>query len=309
MARTQAKVLVTIWSDDEWRETPSSAQRLYLLLLSQSRLNLSGCLDLMPARWANCAPDTTTDDIERDIAELERRRYIAVDRETGELVVRSFTEHDLAAGALNKNLIKGFWSAWAGILSATLRKVVVDALPDVVWSKSNGSTPPAAELMRSEPQLELPLQPQSEPSVAVTSTVTASVTDTTTTPVTVVAAPNGDPPTSGGGVMKQAARLLAEAEADRRGKAIASRAGYVNSRIQPLYDDNERTWRALLERDPSLTAEQLADPQGCAQKAEQAAIRERALAAERETQARIAAYQSAERAAPPPRPANLRSSA
>ena len=50
MARSEARVLVSIWSDPDWLALTSTAQRAYLLLLSQPKLSLAGCLDWMPQR-------------------------------------------------------------------------------------------------------------------------------------------------------------------------------------------------------------------------------------------------------------------
>lgn len=64
----------------------------------------------------------------------------------------------------------------------------------------------------------------------------------------------------GGGIddrLNEAARLLAEREADRRGSEIANRGGYVRSRTKPIRDEFEGSWRLLLDAHPATTAEQL----------------------------------------------------
>lgn len=189
MARSQAKVLVTIWSSEDWLATSSAAQRLYLLMLSQSRLNLAGVIDLMPSRWATLAPDTTEEDVRACLAELVSRRFVAVDWTTEEAAIRTFAEHDVAAGALNVNLVKGFWSAWEGILSRDLRHIVVANVPDRLWQRSEKLIPAEAEQMRRSPRLEPQLQPQSEPQLPPQSepsaSVTATVTDTAVAPIVV----------------------------------------------------------------------------------------------------------------------------
>lgn len=163
MARSQAKLLVTIWSDDDWLATSAAAQRLYWLLLSQSRLNLAGCVDLMPGRWAALAPDTTVGDIESALAELEERRFVVVDQVTCEVLIRSFTAHDFKPGQWNKNLSDGLWRGWEGILSPKLRRVVVENLPEWLWERSADARPSAAERMRRSPRLEPDPKPRSQP--------------------------------------------------------------------------------------------------------------------------------------------------
>lgn len=161
MARTQAKVLSSIWTDPDFTGLSSGAQRLYLLLLSQPKLTLAGSLDLMPERWAKLASDTTPHDVERALVELIDNRCIVVHDD--ELVIRTFVAHDLATGAINSNLVKGMWSAWGGLMSPPLRKVVVDEMPPRVFGREGIEVPDEASKLRSEPRLKLPLEPRFEP--------------------------------------------------------------------------------------------------------------------------------------------------
>lgn len=266
MARTVAKIKVTIWRSEEYRSLPMAAQWLYKVLLTQGTLNLAGCVAYAPERWAGLCPDATVQTVEHALEVLERARFVAVDRSTGEVVVRTFTTHDLAEGTLNANLVKGFWSAWDTILSATLRHYVVVNVAERVWSWEKVDHPSEAEKLRSEPWSEpwfpegeawpepdeqtsrsARLEPWSGPSVSF------SVSDSTTVaaPVTVDEK------------LTAAARIMAAAECDRRisqGDTIGNPPGYIESRVPPLRRQNEDAWRSLLEADPTTTAEQLAAP-------------------------------------------------
>lgn len=62
-------------------------------------------------------------------------------------------------------------------------------------------------------------------------------------------------------VLTQAATLLAEAEAVRRGNAIGNPGGYIRARTPAIRAEHEPEWRRLLEHAPALTAEQLAHGQ------------------------------------------------
>lgn len=168
MARTQGRIASSIWSDPDWCRLTVSAQHTYLMLLTQPKLTLAGCLDWMPQRWDRLAVDADT---RAALEELMDHRFVVVHDD--ELVVRSFVRNDVCAGALNRNLLKGMWSAWAAIASPLLRKVVVDNLPAAVWAYEGVQAPDQAAELRSEPPLELPLRPPSEPSVVSTSTSTA----------------------------------------------------------------------------------------------------------------------------------------
>lgn len=80
-------------------------------------------------------------------------------------------------------------------------------------------------------------------------------TDTSLTPPTTssaLAEPGG-----GDSILTQAAALLAEAEAVRRGNAIGNPGGYIRARTPAIRSEHEPEWRRLLEHAPGMTAEQL----------------------------------------------------
>jgi hypothetical protein len=62
----------------------------------------------------------------------------------------------------------------------------------------------------------------------------------------------------GGDIFDQAARLVAEAEATRRGPEIGNRAGYIRARIPAIRRDHEPEWRRLVDASAAVTAEQMA---------------------------------------------------
>jgi hypothetical protein len=158
MARHHAQLLASIWSDPDWLDLSPTAQRLYMLLLSQGRLSLIGHLDLMPHRWATLAHGTTVESITADLLELEGARFVAVDHDTQEVLIRTLVAHDVAPHRFNRNLAKGLWTSWGGILSPSLRLVAVENMPDFVWDKSGDATPAAALHMRTSPRLEPPVE-------------------------------------------------------------------------------------------------------------------------------------------------------
>src|SRR5690606_33190346 len=153
MARTYAQVTVDIWEDPDWLALSQGAQRLYLLLHCQKKLSLNGLLPYTPARWARFAPDTDVADVEAAVAELEAGRFVVIDRETEELLIRTFVRHDItkvSKGATNSKLLKGMWSAWGAIESAELKRVVLREIPDAVWSAERCTPPERALQMRSD---------------------------------------------------------------------------------------------------------------------------------------------------------------
>lgn len=95
MAREHARILCSIWSPtDDFRLRSSSAQRLFFLLLSQRELNNAGVMPLMIGKWARHAPDTSVEDVRLALEELVEHRYVAIDEDTEELLVRTFLRGD-----------------------------------------------------------------------------------------------------------------------------------------------------------------------------------------------------------------------
>lgn len=158
MARTQAKILSAIWTDPDWLALSSSAQRVYLLLISQPKLTLVGSLDWMPQRWARLSADADLGAVTDGLHELVESTHIVAHDD--ELVVRKFVAHDFgSAKTVNRNLVKGMWSAWDALSSPLLQKVVVDNLPSDLLTGG----PERALERASEPALRLPLERASEP--------------------------------------------------------------------------------------------------------------------------------------------------
>jgi hypothetical protein len=92
--RAEARLQVSIWSDADWLALSVDAQRAYLLVLSQPGLSLCGVIAYTPRRWATYAAGDTTERLEAAIDELEERRFVVVDRDTEELLIRSFMRRD-----------------------------------------------------------------------------------------------------------------------------------------------------------------------------------------------------------------------
>lgn len=196
MARTHGKILCSIWDDDDFTALPGDAQRLYMLLVSQPKLNLAGLLDYRPGRWAIRAADTTTEDIQAAVDTLEAARFITVDRDTDELLIRSFTKSDPIQFA-NSKLRKGLWSAWRAIESTALRTTAVDNAPDELFAYPE--TPAEAVRIRRSLRTEPPTEPPNgspDPEGANRSPngfSSASATATTTATASAARPANDDP--------------------------------------------------------------------------------------------------------------------
>lgn len=123
MAREYARVKVTIWADADFRTLTPSAQHLYFLLLTSPTLTLAGIADWRPARLARMATGWTVDDIRAAADELTQHRYLVVDDDTDEVLVRSFIRHD---GVLKSpNLTRAMVKSYAAAGSETVREALV----------------------------------------------------------------------------------------------------------------------------------------------------------------------------------------
>lgn len=126
MARDHARIRLDIWADDDFRDLPALSQWLYLHLLTSSSLNFCGVTDWRPARIAALADDLGPYDVEFAATFLEDGQFIVVDRDTEEVLIRSFIKHD---GLLRSpNVTKALVKSHAAVGSGALRAVVIDQL-------------------------------------------------------------------------------------------------------------------------------------------------------------------------------------
>lgn len=89
-----ARLRRDIWRNPDWLTLSRNGQWLYAALVSAPNVSACGVLPITLTRWANLAADTTVDDVQAALGELERGRFIVVDWSTEELVVRSYMRHD-----------------------------------------------------------------------------------------------------------------------------------------------------------------------------------------------------------------------
>ncbi|MER5312729.1 hypothetical protein ABT034_33710 [Streptomyces sp. NPDC002773] len=94
MARGHGRILTSIWEDADFLTLDEREQRLYLFLISQPNLNHAGLLDLTLRRWSRKARGLTSAELEKLLQSLEGARFIVMDEDTEELLIRSFVRND-----------------------------------------------------------------------------------------------------------------------------------------------------------------------------------------------------------------------
>lgn len=128
MAREHARVLATIWNDPDWTRLSESAQRLYILALSQPDVSYAGVLAPRYKRWSTFSANSSVSKVRRAVRELEEAGFVVVDDDTEELWIRTFVKHD---GLLNMpNVTRAMVKAFRAIQSERIRKAFVEELVD-----------------------------------------------------------------------------------------------------------------------------------------------------------------------------------
>lgn len=122
MARKYAQIHVGIWSDEDFKSLDALYQHMYFVLLSQPRMNLCGVIDFIPRRIAQASYSMTVDEVEQRVKWLESQRYVVVDNDTSELLIRSLIRND---GLLKMpNVATGMASDYGEIMSKKLRDAI-----------------------------------------------------------------------------------------------------------------------------------------------------------------------------------------
>ena len=122
MARERANINTAIWGDRDWRKLTSSAKCLYMLLLTHPTISYAGVVDWRPKKLAPLSPDTTPESLEQIASELQEARFIFVDHESEEVLIRSYLRHD---GILKQpKLSVSMANAYSAISSMKVQDIV-----------------------------------------------------------------------------------------------------------------------------------------------------------------------------------------
>lgn len=94
MARDYARIMTAIWDNKEFCSLAETAQRAYLLLVTQRDISAAGVLRMWVPRWAGMSRTGTPESFNLALEELGSKRFIVLDFATGELLIRSFIRWD-----------------------------------------------------------------------------------------------------------------------------------------------------------------------------------------------------------------------
>jgi hypothetical protein len=136
MARGHGRILTPIWEDADFLALTQEQQRLYLFLISQPNLNHAGLLPLTLRRWARKACGLTSAELEKHLTALADARFIVIDEDTEELLIRSFVRNDgvwrmpKVMGAMVSGAMEISSTALRAALLAEMDRIPLDELSD-----------------------------------------------------------------------------------------------------------------------------------------------------------------------------------
>lgn len=90
MANSAGMLKESIWRDGHFRALSRTAQCTYAQLLSQKDLDRAGMQPLQITKWAKGCDAMTAGELQADLDELERERFVFYDEDTDELFVRAY---------------------------------------------------------------------------------------------------------------------------------------------------------------------------------------------------------------------------
>lgn len=121
-ARKYSKRRVETWFDRDFRALTLEQQGLYDALCTYPDLSRCGVIPFIPNRLTICSDSLTTKKLTKLVTELEETRYVVVDIDMAELLVRSHIRHD--DGLKVPNIARSIARAFAPIVSKKIRNAV-----------------------------------------------------------------------------------------------------------------------------------------------------------------------------------------
>jgi hypothetical protein len=218
MPRNYGKIKVEVWEPgSDYRLLSLEAQWAYQMLISQEGVSMVGSLRYTPRKWARLAANLDESQVESIVVQLEADWYVVVDRDTEELLIRSFVKHD--EGWRLPNLLTGARLAFRAIESETIRDYLAERHP---WLADRTVKKEAIEEFEreqpsSERTLSLPLDTDVTTEVGTDVTTHVDTAVSTGGALADVASPTPTPaPSKGRGVGVETPRAAHRSEAALR---------------------------------------------------------------------------------------------
>jgi hypothetical protein len=148
MARSEARLSVSIWNDRDFLALSPGAQRMFMFLIGQSDLAHDGVIALRERRWSKSAAGLSRADVERDLAELHDARFVVVDEDAEELLIRSFIRRDRVYR--QPNVLRAAADHLPVVTSPVILATLADELRRVLTADdiTDGATEIVAEMLK-----------------------------------------------------------------------------------------------------------------------------------------------------------------
>jgi hypothetical protein len=141
VARSEARLRTDIWDDDDFLARPGREQLAYIFFISQPDISHCGVLSLRLKRWAKKLK-YTTELLDGVLTGLSETRFIVVDYDEEELLVRSYLRNDNVCK--NFKVLKAAESSLKHVASKPIREVIANeierALHDGLFTPSTRPT-------------------------------------------------------------------------------------------------------------------------------------------------------------------------
>lgn len=123
MSRSYGRLSTSLWRNDDYRSLSLPAQWAYQMLLGQADVTPAGTLPITLRRWSKYCPGV---DVEAALTELAGHRFVVLDWDTEELLIRTFVKWD--GGAENSLRRSAIISAVGAVESPLIRAAVINEL-------------------------------------------------------------------------------------------------------------------------------------------------------------------------------------
>jgi hypothetical protein len=125
VARSEARLRTDIWDDDDFLARPGREQLAYIFFISQPDISHCGVLSLRLKRWAKKLK-YSTDTLEGVLTGLSETRFVVVDFDEEELLVRSYLRNDNVCK--NFKVLKAAASNLSQVASKPIRETIANEI-------------------------------------------------------------------------------------------------------------------------------------------------------------------------------------
>lgn len=118
-----------IWGDKDFTSLSAREQQVFMMLFSFPTRNLAGVVPLTLRRWATCTSDATVENITAALRVLEHVRFVIIDWDTEEVLIRTYIRNDEIWR--QPNLMVRCLKFCHAVASETLRAAIAEELTRV----------------------------------------------------------------------------------------------------------------------------------------------------------------------------------